>query len=38
MREGTIPILRVGDAAGSSESTPTISQSPVRCPVTVKPC
>ena len=28
MHEEAIPILRVGDAAVSSESTPTINQSP----------
>ncbi len=28
MHEDAIPMLRVGDAAVSSESTPTISQSP----------
>jgi hypothetical protein len=38
MHEEAIPIRRVGDAAVSSESAPTISQSPARCPVTVKPC
>jgi hypothetical protein len=38
MHEEAIPILRADDAAVSSESTPTISQSPARCPVTVKPC
>ncbi len=39
MREEAIPILKVGDAAISSESAPTISrQSPARCLVTVKPC
>ena len=30
MHEGAIPILRVGDAAVSSENTPTISQPPWR--------
>jgi len=30
MHEEAIPILRVGDAAVSSKSTPTISQSPWR--------
>ena len=30
MHEEAIPILRVGDAAAASESTPTISQSPWR--------
>jgi hypothetical protein len=30
MHEEAIPILRVGDVAVSSESTPTISQSPWR--------
>jgi hypothetical protein len=30
MHEEAIPMLRVGDAAVSSESTPTISQSPWR--------
>ncbi len=37
MHEEAIPILGVGDAV-SSESAPTISQSPARCPVAVKPC
>jgi hypothetical protein len=30
MHEEAIPILRVGDADVSSESTPTVSQSPWR--------
>jgi hypothetical protein len=38
MREEPIPILKVGDAAVSSESTPTINQSSARRPVAVKPC
>lgn len=38
MREEAIPILKVGDASVSSDGAPTISQSPARRPVTVKPC
>ena len=38
MHEEAIPILGVGEAAVSSEGTPTIGQPPARCPVRVKPC
>ena len=36
MHEEAIPMLRVGDAAVSSESTPTISQAAVAS--SLKPC